>query len=185
MIYKHGINRLLHDLHELYYRISSIDLRNRMSLYQRNTFAKGAPNIAASLKEHFDKMGPVSKPNSASTASTATAISSKRPTRPGNANRPSRQPQGITGMVNAFLRPRKIFTRKISTDTNMGEKLKHSTWSHIHTATLQARQGSLTNAKVHAKIANDAFKEAANYMSEEDYKVFCNEVAKAFKELKG
>ena len=67
----------------------------------------------------------------------------------------------------------------------MGEKLKKSTWSHIHTATLQARQGSLSNAKMHAGIANDALKEAAHYMSEEDYKVFCDEVAKAFEALEG
>ena len=67
----------------------------------------------------------------------------------------------------------------------MGEKLKHSTWSHIHTATLQARQGSLKNAKMNATIANDAFKEAAHYMSEEDYKAFCIEVAKAFEVLEG
>ena len=65
----------------------------------------------------------------------------------------------------------------------MGEKLKYSTWSHIHTSTLQARQGNLSNAKMHAKIANNALKEAVHYMSEEDYKVFCNEVAKEFEEL--
>jgi len=65
----------------------------------------------------------------------------------------------------------------------MGEKLKDSTWTHIHTAMLQARQGDAINAKLHAGIANNALKEAANYLTEEDYKVLCEEVANEFKKL--
>ena len=71
---------------------------------------------------------------------------------------------------------------KIS-DPYMGEKLKESTWSHIHAAQLQARQGNINNAKLHAGIANDALKEAAHYMNEDDYKVLCDEVAMVFKKL--
>lgn len=65
----------------------------------------------------------------------------------------------------------------------MGEKLKDSIWSHTHAATLHGRQGNVSNAKLHAKIANDALKEAAHYMSEKDYKVLCDEVAISLKEL--
>ena len=65
----------------------------------------------------------------------------------------------------------------------MGENLKDSTWSHIHTAMLHARQGNVINAKLHARIANDALKQAAHYLSEEDYKVLCEELTKVFKKL--
>ena len=65
----------------------------------------------------------------------------------------------------------------------MGDKLRDSTWTHIHAAKLHARQGDVTNADLHAGIAHDALKEAINYMTKEDYKVLCEEVAKAFKEL--
>lgn len=182
----HGISHLLQDLHDLYYKVCAIDLRNRMSLYHHNNVTKAAPDISTSLKKHFDKLSQTSKPNMAGTARTTKPISTKRAARRSyNRKWSNRQPKGITGMVNAFLRPRKIFSRTISTDQNMGEKLKHSTWSHIHTATLQARQGNLSNAKMHARIANDALKEAAHFMSEDDYKDFCNEVAKAFEELAG
>ena len=65
----------------------------------------------------------------------------------------------------------------------MGKKLKDSTWSHIHTALMQARKGDVSTAKLHADIANGALKEAAHYMSEADYKLLCSEVEKSFEEL--
>ena len=174
MTQKHGINSLLYDLHELYSRLFEVDLRQRMGIYRRNTHTDDAPDISASLTKHFDKLAPVDKPGRTGTASTATPLSPKNPARPDNIRRPRRQTRGITGMVSAFLRPRKIFTRTISTDKNIGEKLKDSIWSHTHAATLHARQGNVSNAKLHAEIANNALKEAAHYMIEEDYRVLCD-----------
>jgi len=45
------------------------------------------------------------------------------------------------------------------------EKLKHSIWEHIHASILQARRGNAVIAKMHADIANNAFKELAHYVS--------------------
>jgi len=183
MIKKHGINRLLRDLQELYYKLSVLDLLKRMSLYHRNTSTNEAPDISTSLTKHLDKLTPISKSNRAGAASTTETMSSIRPIRSDNAKQPSRQPRGIIKVVNDFIRPKKIFTRIKPSDQYMGEKFKDSTWSHIHTAMLHARQGNVINAKLHAGIANDALKQAAHYLSEEDYKVLCEEVAKVFKKL--
>ena len=92
---------------------------------------------------------------------------------------------GFRNLCDQSSLPKKIFKSKLAPDPYMGDKLKDSAWSHIHTALLHARQGEAITAKLHADIANEALKEAAHYMSEEDYKVLCEEVAKAFKELKG
>ena len=59
----------------------------------------------------------------------------------------------------------------------MGERLKSSTWSHLHLASMEARRGDAVAAKVHADIANQALKEAAHYMSDDEYKKFSGEVA--------
>ena len=185
MTKKHGISRLLHDLHELYYRLCAIDLRKRISLYHRHTGTNEAPDISTSLTKHFDKLAPTSKPNRVNATSTATTISSKRPVMPENAKQHGRQPRGIFKVVSAFIRPKKIYTSMKTSDPYMGEKLKDSTWTHIHAAQLQARQGNISNAKLHAGIANDALKEAAHYMSEDDYKALCEEVAMVFKKLEG
>lgn len=175
---KRGISRLLHDLYELYYKLCAIDLRKRLNLYHRNTDAHEVPDISASLSKHFDKLAPTSKPNSTGTASNTKSIASKRPGRTDNEKQSSTQPQGIIKAVSTVIRPQNTFTKIKSSNQNMGEKLKDSTWTHLHAATLQARQGNAIKAKLHAGIADDALKEAASYLTDEDYKVLCEEVTR-------
>ena len=180
---KHRISSLLQDLHELYFKLCAIDLRKRMNLYHHNTYTDDAPDISVSLTKHFDKLAPVDKPGRTGTAGTVTPPSPKRPARHDSKKQPRRQTRGITRMVITFFRPQKIFTSIKTSNQYMGEKLKDSIWSHTHAAMLHARQGNVSNAKLHAQIANDALKEVAHYMSEKDYKVLCDEVAVSFKEL--
>lgn len=180
---KHGISRLLHDLQQLYYRVCAVDLRKRMTLYHRHIGTNNAPDISSSLTKNLDKLTPTSKPNTVDSSSPPSTTSSKRPGRPDNAKPSSKQSHGILKTVSTFISHKKIFTSMKTSDPYMGEKLKESTWSHIHAAQLQARQGNIDNAKLHAGIANDALKEAAHYMSEDDYKVFCEEVTMVFKKL--
>ena len=182
MTTKNEINRLLQTLYELYYKLCDKDLRKRMSFYHGSTSKNNAPDISTSVINNFDKLAPASKPGSAAVAS---SVSARSATKPSSAKQPSRQPNWLNKVVSGVNRPKKIFTSKIAANQYMGEKLKDSTWSHIHTALLHARQGDVSNAKLHADIANGALKEAAHYMTEEDYNVFCGEVAKAFKELEG
>lgn len=183
MTNKHGSNRLLHDLQMLYHRLFTIDLRKRMSLYHRHTDSNEAPDISTSLAQHLDKLAPAGKPEKVDTASTTSTLSAKRTEKPEKPAPPGKQRKGIFNIVNNFTRPKKIFSRMKTGDPYMGEKLKESTWSHIHAAQLQARQGNIDIAKLHAGIANDALKEAAHYMSEDDYKILCDEVAMVFKNL--
>jgi len=184
MISKQGINRLLYNLYKLYYKLCDRDLRKRMSIYHRNTSANDTPDISTSVKNNFDKLAPDSKPSSAAASSVAVKSSNKS-AKPSSEKQPSTQPGWLNKVVSGFNRPKNKFASKIAPNQYMGEKLKDSTWSHIHTALLHARQGDVSNAKLHADIANDALKEAAHYMTEEDYKVLCAEVAKAFKEIEG
>jgi hypothetical protein len=183
MTKKQGISRLLHDLQEFYYRLCAMDLRKRMSLYHRNTGTSQAPDISTSLINHLDKLTPINKSNRAGTASTTETMSSIRPVSSDNSKQPGRSSRRAIRMVNGFIQQKNIYTRIKPSDQYMGEKLKDSTWSHIHTAMLHARKGDIMNAKLHAGIANDALKQAAHYLSEEDYKILCEEVAKAFNKL--
>ncbi len=185
MTTKYRLNRLSRALRELYYKLCNMDLHKHMNFYKRNTGTNKAPDISVSLTKHIDRLAPASKPKSPGATSTATARSSKRAAKPDNAKQPNQQPGRLKKVVSSIIRPKKIFASKITPDPYMGDKLKDSTWSHIHTALLHARQGEVITAKLHADIANEALKEAAHYMSEEDHKVLCEEVAKAFKELEG
>ena len=189
MTTKQELNRLSRALHKLYYQLCAMDLHKRMNFYNRNTGTNKAPDISASLTKHIDKLAPTSKPTGAdasnAAASAAIAGSSKRAGNPDIAKPSDQQFGWLNKVISSVSRPKKIFKSKITPDPYMGDKLKDSTWSHIHKALLHARQGEVTTAKLHADIANEALKEATHYMSEEDHKVLCGEVAKAFKELEG
>jgi len=49
----------------------------------------------------------------------------------------------------------------------IAEKLKHSIWDHIHASIRHARLGDVRVAKMHADIANNAYKELAHYVRNE------------------
>ena len=116
MIEKHGINRLLRDLQELYYKLSALDLLKRMSLYHRSTGTNETPDVSTSLTKHLNKLTPISKSNRADAASTTEIMSSVRQTRFDNAKQPSRQPRGIIKVVTDFIRPKKIYTKIKTSD---------------------------------------------------------------------
>jgi hypothetical protein len=47
----------------------------------------------------------------------------------------------------------------------ISERLEHSIWEHIHASIRHARLGNAVVAKMHADIANNAYKELAHYVS--------------------
>jgi len=60
-------------------------------------------------------------------------------------------------------------TNGVESDPGIKDKLKHSVWDHINASVACARRGDKRNAKMHADIANTAFKEVAHYMTEDQY----------------
>lgn len=183
MIKQQGISRLLHDLHEVYYELFAMDLHKRLSLYHRNSCSASPPDIFTSLSNCF---GRLAEPNRADGdgATSSTGLTSRlNPARSDHDHRqtdntqaPNETDNGLngSGLSTSWIRP---------ADRYIGDKLRDSTWSHIHAATLLTRQGDDVNARLHATIANQALKEAAHYMSEEDYTILCDEVSAGFNEL--
>lgn len=62
-------------------------------------------------------------------------------------------------------------------------KMKDSIWEHIHASIRHARQGNSHAAKVHADIANNAYKELAHYISSEEYNELAREIEDQFDAL--
>jgi len=183
MTSRHRLNLLLHDLKRLYYKICDNELCRRLGLYHRLTGSKQAPDISTPMAEHLDRLALTGKTNAADTTSISSSTVSEVTSRQNNTARPRKRRYGMFKSVTTYFHSKKIFTPLKTNDPYLGEKLKDSTWSHIHAAQLQARQGNTINAKLHAGIANDALKEAAHYMSDKDYKDLCDEVTAIFKKL--
>ena len=170
------INRLLYELRQLYHRLCAIDLRTRMGLYHRHIGANHIPDISSSLSGEIDELAQASKMNTHHVAGSPANTETNNTGHHKTLHQPETQHHGIFRSAKAFFHGKKIFTTMKSSDPRLGEKLKESTWSHIHTARLQARQGNISNAKLHASIAQEALNEAAHYISEDDYEVLCKEV---------
>jgi len=68
-------------------------------------------------------------------------------------------------------------------EAGIDEKLKQSTWHHIHFALRLARQNNLHDAGLHADIAFYACKELAHYLSEQEYCEFIIEIQQELKQL--
>jgi len=183
MATKHGTSRLLRELRELYYRICDNELCRRLGLYHRHTGSYQAPDISIPMAEHLDQLASSNKPGTVDTSITSSTTASKDASGQSNTAQHRKRRYTLFKSVSSYFHSKKTFTPLKTNDPYLGDKLKDSTWSHIHAAQLQARQGNTINAKLHAGIANDALKEAAYYMSDKDYQDLCNEVAAIFNKL--
>ena len=67
---------------------------------------------------------------------------------------------------------------------HVSHKLQASVWEHLNTSLRLARQGEVQTAKFHADVANNALKEAARYMPEDEYAEFYGQVEKRLKEIR-
>lgn len=56
------------------------------------------------------------------------------------------------------------------------DHFRTSVWDHIHAAIRLTKLDQIRKAKMHAKLANNALKEAANYMDENDFQQFMTEL---------
>ncbi|MFV2060140.1 MAG: hypothetical protein ACC653_05610 [Gammaproteobacteria bacterium] len=66
----------------------------------------------------------------------------------------------------------KFKTKTSDVNPAIKEQLTQHTRQHIHAAIRNARQGKKTEAKLYVDLANNALKEVAHYMSEDEYLKF-------------
>lgn len=59
----------------------------------------------------------------------------------------------------------------------ISDKLKQSALDHVHAALRLARNGDLSAAQLNAKIADNALKEAAHYLSDAEYYKFSQKIS--------
>ena len=167
---------LLQMLNNLFSRISLLDLEKRKQSYRPHTGAQH--DISERLSRHIDSIvaSHVAKPPASvkdderPEAEPASVPAHKQPV-----TAPSSSGTTISEVSDYFK------SKASSADSAgyLGDKMVSSTWTHIHSALLYAHQGDATKAKLHMDIANQALKEAAHYMNDDEYNQFVEEVEKA------
>ena len=182
MMNRHETNRLIHALRNLFFKVSHYDLLKRISAYRHKSASGVAPDISVPLSKHIDKLVDENKRTS-SQVSHAVIKDSSIEHKFEKISSAGSQPSRVKKMLDGLARHYKRSAVKTGPSQHMGEKLKSSTWSHLHVASMEARRGNVAAARVHAGIANQALKEAAHYMSDDEYKAFSGEVAQVINNI--
>jgi len=195
MLSQHESNALISALRDLFFKASEFNLAKRISSYRDQSVSNTPHDISAPLHKHIEKLvhkakqekvveikPPVNvQTREAETGSTLKKVDIEN-TRAENINK--EQVSTTKDPVANVTRPYKISGPNKLDEQGLGKKLKISMWEHIQSARMQARSNQVVTAKMHIDIANHALKEAARYMSEEDYKLLCDEVNDALDEFK-
>ncbi len=144
-------------------------LRRRLRCYHSDVGVVVCQDISEALVPHIEAL---SSRGSCGRATQQTAAASTKAAAVENASVHSPVPKMKTGLSRHLRRRRS----GRALEPHLAERLKQSTHDHIHTALRLAQQGDLRTARLHAEIANNAQKEAAFYMSEEDYQLFTSAI---------
>ncbi len=178
------INELLHSVHSLFSKVSLLDLQKRTHTYKQQANGNMQQDIATPLTDCIDKLAACHKAPESPILSTGEGEFLEGNTPVESTQVVNTQTAPVDGMPNDLSENMKSHSQHTSSDSYISDKLKASTWSHIHTAILRAREGDAKTAKLHADIANHAMKEAGHYMEDAEFKLFSEEIKKALDELK-
>ena len=202
------LKSLIDALQSLYSRVVSFALNKRMDSYHEDSGSVAVDNLTTLLADHIDRLAD----SSTRQRETTLSQSSEREPPAANQNLPeeegatkhqageqneqraakelsmgrrkSGRRETMVGRTLSGLSRYLQSRRKESVlDPEMSDKLRKSTWTHIHTALRLARQGDARSAKLHLDIASQALREAAHYMSREDHIAFTVEVEEKLGEI--
>jgi hypothetical protein len=179
------ITALLQALQRLYAGMALRALQKRMGAYRREGGAIADHDLTALLSDHVDKLAAVNRDQSSELAGQPAGRKGQKAQLQalGNHHVSARQ---VTMLGRAFTELGRYFRssrRPPVLDPELSQKLRNSTWEHIHTALRLARQGQARTAKLHLNIASQALKEVAHYMSKEDYIAFTVEIEKKLADI--
>ena len=194
---------LLHKLQQLYYRIAVSRLHKLMDRYHRYTShskKSHASDIKTSILEYADNVVVVEKEknitkglNDTDHTVTEAGVTDKHVTQSHHDLFPFKQDDKNDGpnpyalnkkQVDELSKYFKAREKGPELHHGMGEKLKDSIWIHMNASVQCALKGDGSSAKMHADIADYAFKEIAHYMPKVQYLELTEKINKRLDALK-
>ena len=193
---------LLHKLQQLYYRIAVSRLHKLMDRYHRYTShskKSHANDIKTSILEYVDNVVVEKEKNitkgldDTDHSRTEAGVAAKHVTQSHHGLFPFKQDEKDDGpnpyalnkkQVDELSKYFKARTKGPELHHGMEEKLKDSIWIHMNASLQCALKGDGRSAKMHADIADYAFKEIAHYMPKEQYLELTEKINKRLDTLK-
>jgi len=175
-------NEFIRSIEELYSSITMKILQKRMDSYHSssaiNTGSGNNSDFSASLYKYIDDVShQAKKPKPENqTSKHAGLTNSTNPYPPAHFEVSNK---GInSGLTKHF---KEIHNAELH--PGISEKLTESIWEHIHASIRSARQGNASTAKMHADVANNAYKELAHYLNDEEYNELARKIEEEFDSL--
>jgi len=180
----HKDNGLFGVLYKLFLKVSEFELLRRLSLYSKNTNTSLTLDISGLLENKISAL--VTESRQLQDSGTGFESQKNKSTNDNfmrSAKPHKKQSVEVDEIKDSLALHYKQVSSNNETDQYIGERLKKSAWSHIHTAIMQARSGEERTARLHVDIAGQALKEAAHYMQKEEYRLLCEDIKKSIVEL--
>ncbi len=168
---------LLSALLGLYSQISSRILSDRLSTQRGPTTPRDGLPIGDLLDDHIEQTAaasvqsggshPEEKPSASRSASDTRPITT--PDKAGT----GRSGSGLFGALSGYFGRHRNSSHSAPL---VREKMRANTLDHINRAMILAKRGDAKGAKVHATLAESAMRTAGEYMSDEEYSQFKEQV---------
>jgi len=171
------LQTLLSSLLGLYSQVSSRLLSSRMSTQQGPATPREGLPIVDLLDHHIEQTAAAAQQSrstaSDEAASATPAAPESRSIAAAGKTGPRRSGSGIFGALSSHFGRHRNATHS---EPLLREKMRANTLEHINRARVLAKRGDAKGAKVHAALAESAMRTAGEYMSDEEYRQFKEEV---------
>jgi hypothetical protein len=167
-----NLDALIKSLQKLYTEMASRALKIRRGLAGHWKSRHHGGSIASPLDRYIEKIASQSGSGAPAANHTGDDAPSATEFGPGRA--------GSAGALKNYLDSRKAAT---VVAPELGNRLKQSVWRHLHEAIRYGRLGDLKNAKMHSVLADEALKEAVQFMSRDDFAALLDEIQTKFEEV--
>ncbi|MCM8855124.1 MAG: hypothetical protein LC541_02230 [Candidatus Thiodiazotropha sp.] len=175
-----SLSKLLESLMNLYYRIAELVLRQRIDTYHDKKGSSTTHDISVPLNEHIEELANKTKEANPEddekngTVALETA-DNKAIARPLKINIIQK---GWNGLVNLFAKR----SSDVVVHPHLSTKMQRSVHQHLNAALRHARKGDIDNAKLHADLTSNALDVLSNYMPEDEFIQFKQQISLELKQ---
>ncbi len=173
---------LLDALQGLFLKISAILLWLRIRRKPEGEKEEVSPDISVPLARHLEKITPAdSAADIGKPGASATPGGRKEAKQAGSLPKPEDESgSGFLGTLTKYFKRR---GKTIDAQPHVADKLQKSAQEHIRSAARFARAGNKNAAEMHVELANNAVKDAAQYMPVTQYEEFKKEIDVQIKDI--
>ncbi|MBE9516159.1 MAG: hypothetical protein IME93_04195 [Proteobacteria bacterium] len=175
MAQPHDNTGLLDILQRLYHQLAHLITALRLRAYRPTASGTASAKLVAQLHGYIIQSSPLEPVNSS-----AVVQDDKPPAE--TRKEPARSRNGLTAPAEPNSLSQAFSKRHPAgaLQNTVADKLMQSAWDHLHASIRYARAGDSDTARLHASIMENALKETAHYLKDNEYRCFIDQITEEF-----